>query len=217
MMRGEKVALRARIESDVAVLHAELHDDVVTRARADSRAWRPISPEAAAAPYRISDPADDFAPFSIVELGDGETLAGEAALWGIDQHNRSAHIGLSLRPAFYGRGLGTDTVRVLCEYGFRVRGLHRLGMETLRDNAAMLRIAAKTGFLREGVLRGAAWVNGQFLDEVVFGLLAEEWAQLKSRQASGSGDSGTPGPRTVDDIVDEAGRESFPASDPPVF
>ncbi len=80
-------------------------------------------------------------------------MAGEASLWGIDPHNRFAHLGFSLRPAFRGRGLGTDVVRVLCDYGFRVRGLHRLQIETLADNEPVLRAAAASGFVVEGRLR----------------------------------------------------------------
>jgi RimJ/RimL family protein N-acetyltransferase len=110
----------------------------------------------------------------VVQLADDE-LAGEALLWGIDLHNRTAHIGISLRPAFRGRGLGTDVVRVLCHDGLVVRGLHRLQVETLADNAAMIRAATQAGFVPEGTLRRAAWVNGNFADEVVLGLLATEW------------------------------------------
>src|SRR6266513_2327502 len=77
---------------------------------------------------------EDVAISSVVELA-GNELAGDALLWGIDLHNRMAHIGLGLRPAFRGRGLGTDVVRALCEYGFSVRGLHRLQIETLATNA----------------------------------------------------------------------------------
>jgi RimJ/RimL family protein N-acetyltransferase len=173
MLRGKLTGLRARHDSDIAVLEAGLYDDVETRVRADNRPWRPLPPGSAASPYRVTDNAD-YAPFSVVELSGGD-LAGEALLWGIDLHNRTAHIGISLLPAFHGRGLGTDVVEVLCRYGFAIRGLHRLQIETLADNDAMTAAAARAGFVREGTLRRAAWVSGAFADEAILGQLAAEW------------------------------------------
>ena len=90
-------------------------------------------------------------------------------------HNRTAHIGISLLPEMRGRGLGTDVVRILCRYGFAIRGLHRLQAETLADNNAMIQTAIRAGFAREGTLRRSTWVNGDFADEVILGLLAAEW------------------------------------------
>ena len=179
MLSGEKVLLRARHEGDVAILQSELYDDVATHSRADTRPWRPISPESNASPYAIADPSDTASPFSIVELA-GDELAGEAVLWGINAHNRRAHLGLALRPAFRGRGLGSDVVRVLCRYGFEVRGLHRIQIETLTDNAAMIQAALQAGFVREGVLRRANWVSGSFVDQVILGLLDSEWREPAS-------------------------------------
>ena len=175
MLRAGKVGLRARDEADIAVLHAELYEDIATRVQADSRPWHPIPAGSPASPYAVGEPRDDVACFSVVELAGGE-LAGEALLWAIDLHNRTAHLGLSLRPAFRGRGLGTDVVLALCEYGFAVRGLHRLQIDTLADNTAMIRAATRAGFVPEGRLRQAAWVNGEFADEVILGLLATVWA-----------------------------------------
>jgi RimJ/RimL family protein N-acetyltransferase len=175
MLRGEVAGLRARQVSDVPILHAELHDDVATRIRADSRPWRPIPPGSPDSPYAVSGPSDDAAVFSVVRLADDE-LAGEALLWGIDTHNRLAHIGISLLPSFRGHGLGVDVVRILCYYGFAVRGFHRLQIETLTDNAAMIAAATLAGFTREGTLRGSSWVDGAFADEAVLGLLATEWS-----------------------------------------
>lgn len=182
MLRGDKVGLRARHESDVPVLHSELYDDVETRSRADSRPWRPITPGSTASPFAIADPTDDAACFSVVALAD-DSLVGEALLWGIDRHNRAAHIGISLRPSFRGRRLAADVVDVLCDYGFRVLGLHRLQIETLTDNAPMIRAATLVGFVEEGVLRRSAWVNGGFADEVVLGLLAADWNRLRRGSA----------------------------------
>jgi RimJ/RimL family protein N-acetyltransferase len=176
MLRGELTGLRARAVDDVAILHAELYDDVDTRIRADARPWVPV-PSGPGSPYSVAGtkPADgEAAFFSVVELATGE-LAGEALLWGMDLHNRSAHVGISLRPAVRGHGLGVDVVRVLCRYGFAIRGLHRLQLETLADNHAMIAIAEKLGFTREGTTRGSSWVNGRFADDVIFGLLTEEF------------------------------------------
>ena len=181
MLSAGQVGLRARDEADVAVLHAELYEDIATRMRADSRPWRPITAGSAASPYAVSEPRDDVAVFSVVELASGE-LAGEALLWAIDLHNRSAHLGVSLRPAFRGRGLGADVVVALCEYGFAVRGLHRLQVDTLARNTAMIRAAERAGFMHEGGLRQAAWVNGEFADEAILGLLAADWNGGGSRQ-----------------------------------
>ncbi|CCK32238.1 acetyltransferase [Streptomyces davaonensis JCM 4913] len=174
MLRGSKVGLRARHEDDIPVLQAELHDDVVNHARAQSRPWRPITPGSKTAPFAVDDTEEGDVPFSVVEL-EGGTLIGAATLWGIDDHNRSAHVGLGLLPASRGKGYGTDVVAVLCHYGFVVLGLRRLQIETLSDNAAMLRSAERNGFVREGVLRSSAWVMGEWLDEVLLGLLVHDW------------------------------------------
>ncbi|WP_449061239.1 GNAT family N-acetyltransferase [Planomonospora algeriensis] len=174
MLRGSKVGLRARHEDDIPILQAELYDDVVTHSRSQARPWRPITPGSKDSLLVVDDAEQGHVPFSVVEL-DGGTLIGTATLWGIDSHNRSAHIGLGLRPSSRGKGYGTDVVAVLCHYGFVVRGLQRLQIETLSDNAAMLRSAERNGFVREGVLRSAAWVMGEFLDEVLLGLLVQDW------------------------------------------
>lgn len=174
MLKGEVAVLRARLDSDIAVLETELLNDVEGRSRSDSRPWRPVPPGSPASPYRVTDAGADPACFSVVELASGE-LAGDALLWGVDTHNRAAHAGLSLRPSFRGRGIGSDVVRLLCRYGFEVRGMHRMQVETLADNAAMIRAATQAGFTREGILRRAAWVAGEFVDEVILGQLASEW------------------------------------------
>ncbi|MER5812847.1 GNAT family protein [Streptomyces sp. NPDC002033] len=182
MLTGAKVGLRARHEDDIPVLRAELYNDVVNASRAESGPWRPVS-AGSKDPRLVLDAAEqDSVPFSVVEL-DGGTLIGIANVWGLDTHNRSAHIGLGLLPSARGKGYGTDVVAVLCHYGFVVRGLHRLQVDTLADNPAMLRAAELNGFVREGVLRSSAWVMGEFLDEVLLGLLARDWTPVPHPQA----------------------------------
>ncbi len=41
----------------------------------------------------------------------------------------------------------------------------------------MVAAATRAGFVLEGTLRRSAWVTGEFLDEVLLGLLAEDWTE----------------------------------------
>lgn len=175
MLRGEIIGLRALQDSDIEVFETELLNDVETRVRSDGRPWRPVAPGSAHSPYRDTDDRSEVVRFAVVELATGE-LVGEAVLWGIDLHNRNAHLGLSLRPAFRGKRMGTDIVRVLCRYGFAIRGLYRLQVDTLADNDAMIGAATRAGFVPEGTLRGHAWVNGNFADAVILGQLVTAWS-----------------------------------------
>jgi RimJ/RimL family protein N-acetyltransferase len=170
MLRGRKVGLRARIESDVPVLQGELYNDVATFSRASSRPWQPISPGRPGASYGMADPDPHRAAFSVVTL-DGDELVGACGLWAIDPHNRSAGLGITLLPNARGRGLAVDIVLTVCAYGFQTRGLHRIQIDTLADNAPMRATAVRAGFTEEAVRRQAVWVSGAFLDQVVYGRL----------------------------------------------
>lgn len=174
MLRGTKVGLRARHEEDVPILRTELFNDPENAARADRRPWRPFAPNTKDVRLHTDETQESGVPFSLVEL-EGGSLIGTGGLWGIDTHHRSAHVGLGLLPSARGKGYGTDVVAVLCHYGFVVRGLRRLQIETVADNTAMLRAAERNGFVREGVARSSVYAMGEFLDEVMLGLLADEW------------------------------------------
>ncbi|MEV6010753.1 GNAT family protein [Streptomyces sp. NPDC051976] len=174
MIKHGKVLLRARRDSDVDLLHRELYEDVATRVRGDNRPWRPL-PTGTQSPFAVPRPDDETPCFTVEDVASGEA-AGEAVVWGIDLHNRCAHLGLALRPGFRGQGLATDAMVALCTYGFAVRGFHRLQAETLAENAPMLRAAQRAGFTVEGTLRRSSWVLGSWADEVILGLLADDWA-----------------------------------------
>jgi RimJ/RimL family protein N-acetyltransferase len=183
MLTGEKVGFRAITADDLAVFDEEIYGDVELFMIASGGPWTPRSLERTLSRHESELEKDDPSKvgFAVEELVSGE-LDGSAQLWGIDTHNRSAHLGFTLRPAYRGRGLGADTIRVLCDYGFRVRGLHRLQVDTLASNAAARAASEAAGFTIEGQLRSNSWVDGQFLDEVLLGQLASEWKASRGGQ-----------------------------------
>src|SRR5215475_4483736 len=167
MLRGEKVLLRPLTRDDFIALYA-LHSDVVAWSAATPQPWTPRSLEIELVAYdkRIAEQTDDASATDFaIQAIDGGQLLGVGNLWGIDAHNRLAHVGIALLPDARGKSYATDVLRVLCDYAFRIRGLNRLGLETLVNNAPMIAAARKAGFVEEGVLRDHAWLAGEFVDE----------------------------------------------------
>ncbi|WP_329084592.1 MULTISPECIES: GNAT family N-acetyltransferase [unclassified Streptosporangium] len=169
--------LRAITKEDLVPLH-RLNDEVETAAGATTTPWLPRTIDQVVAHYEQRKPDPDNVEFAIQSLsGD---LLGTGSVWGIDTLSRNGHLGISLLPEARGHGYAPDVLRLLCDYAFRIRGLNRLGLETLATNGAMIAAAEKTGFRREGTLRGHAWVAGAFVDEALFGLLASEFHDLRT-------------------------------------
>ncbi|MGE5286967.1 MAG: GNAT family N-acetyltransferase [Micromonosporaceae bacterium] len=182
MLRGQKVVLRARTRADMEVLYTEILGDPVVGMRVSGDPWVPVRVEKRLAAFDGEPPENSdvtTVSFAVDTVGDDQDkpmeLAGFATLWGIDTHNRRAHLGMSLRPAARGKRLASDVVRVLCHYAFGIRGLNRVQVDTLADNIPMRRAAESAGFVEEGVLRSNAWVDGAFEDEVVLSMIAADW------------------------------------------
>ncbi|MDP9865919.1 RimJ/RimL family protein N-acetyltransferase [Streptosporangium brasiliense] len=161
-------------KDDLVALH-RLHDDVDTAVSSTAGPWVPEPVDRAIARYERREPDPANVGFAVESLSEGDLL-GSCLVWGIDTLNRNGHLGITLLPEARGRGYAPDVLRVLCDYAFRIRGLHRLGLETLATNTAMIASAEKVGFRREGTLRDHAWVAGSFVDEALFGLLAADFS-----------------------------------------
>lgn len=103
------------------------------------------------------------------------TQAGQISLHSIKWFNRKAMITLFVYPECQRKGLGHAALQMLIEFSFQVMNLYRLEAEIVAGNEASIRLVEKSGFRREGTLRQAKYLNGQYYDIYVYGLLREEW------------------------------------------
>lgn len=94
--------------------------------------------------------------------------------WYIDHHR--AEIGYSLYDdAFKQKGLMSEALPPIIEYGFVTMNLHRIEALVATYNIPSLKLLNKFNFKKEGVLREHYFVNDQMEDSVVFSLLKHEW------------------------------------------
>ena len=56
-----------------------------------------------------------------------------------------------------------------------MRGLHKVSAEVDARNGASARLLERVGFTREGLRRSHTWIKGEWTDDLLYGLLADEW------------------------------------------
>lgn len=69
----------------------------------------------------------------------------------------------------------TKSMKVLINYAFDGLKFNKIEVGVAAENIKSRAIPEKLGFTREGVLRDYEYINGRFLDRIIYGLKADEW------------------------------------------
>lgn len=112
--------------------------------------------------------------WGIVRRGEDRVL-GTCTLADIDLHHQRAAIGFALGRASWGQGFAREAVQALVDFGFDALDLHRLAADADPRNRRSLAVLESVGFVHEGHQREAYFVNDEWQDAVMFGLLRREW------------------------------------------
>ena len=178
-MDGKLVRLRAYEKSDLDAIMKWINDEEVTDFLAGGMLTYPVSSlaeekfiEAAA---KSSDTGKSFAIETIAE----RKYIGGVSFHAINWLNRSAGLGITIGDkSFWGRGYGTDAMRVMMRMGFDKMNLHRLWLHVYDYNPRAIASYDKCGFKREGVLRQDRFYRGRYHDSIVMSILADEYRAL---------------------------------------
>ncbi|MBA3233599.1 MAG: GNAT family N-acetyltransferase [Propionibacteriales bacterium] len=171
-LSGGRLQLRLPREADV---------DEITRACQDPelQRWIPVP-----VPYQrehavqwVGDTPGSWAEnrelrWTILErLADGSS-SGPVGVVGLHAHDETMReIGFWAAPWARGRGVMTDAVRLVCQWGFEELGLRRIEWWANVGNDASRRVAEKVGFTMEGTCRSRILHRGERVDGWVAGLL----------------------------------------------
>ncbi len=173
-LEAEGVRLRRAEAGDVEFIVELLADQEVEPFLAASRSRAPAD-VGAEVERSLAEP-DDVGRF-VIEVQDGADWR-RAGICGFQVENRRSRIahlgGLAVHPDFRGRRLSDQAARILQRYLLGELGYHRLQLECYGFNERAIRHAERAGFVREGVKRKAYLRHGEWVDGVLFGLLAED-------------------------------------------
>ncbi|MFA9559480.1 GNAT family N-acetyltransferase [Evansella sp. AB-rgal1] len=103
------------------------------------------------------------------------TIAGSIGFLYIDWSARKTEIGYWLGDQFLGKGLATKAVKQLIDHSFTELDLRKVEIGVASNNIKSRAIPERLGFTQEGTIRNYEFLQGEYHDRVIYGLLKEEW------------------------------------------
>jgi RimJ/RimL family protein N-acetyltransferase len=172
-----RVFLRPFVESDLAALH-----DIQSRPEvARYLYWEPRtllqsgeSLERKLGLTRIEKEGDTLS--LAVTLRKGGPVIGDVILTYASAVHRQAEVGYIFHPDAHGQGLATQATGAMVDLGFRALGVHRVSAHLDSRNTRSARLLERLGMRREARLAQNEWVKGEWTDDVIYAVLADEWA-----------------------------------------
>ena len=130
--------------------------------------------------YRTQAETDE-PNFTIHHLSDDKPI-GNCGIYNIDRGNDHAEIGILLgEKDYWNRGLGTEAVQLITDFGFTVLSLHSIDLRLKSFNDRARRAYEKVGYQVTGRVRDFYKVDGEYFDEIIMDILREEFYESNKR------------------------------------
>ena len=125
--------------------------------------------------------AGNYACFAVVPQG-MTTAVGIFQLRSLEPGFGTAEWGFALGSAFWGNGMFAQGANLVLDFAFDVVGANRLEARACVANGRGNGALRKVGAVQEGILRRSFLRNGQYHDQVLWGILAEDWRLMRLAQ-----------------------------------
>lgn len=177
ILKGELVRLSALDADELSKAFTRWSRDSEFKRLLDSNAVRMNSEKVAQKwlEKEIDEQSVNQHWFSIRALAD-DKLLGDIDLFVANWTGRDAFVGLGIgEREFWGKGYGTDVMRVILRYAFTEVNLNRVTLNVFEYNPRAIRSYEKAGFRHEGRVRQFLNKEGRRWDMLFMGILREEW------------------------------------------
>ena len=123
--------------------------------------------------------AGRYACFVVVPHG-MQTAIGLFQVRQLEPGFATAEWGFAIGSAFWGSGIFMEAGQMVVGFAIETLGVSRLEARAAVANGRGNGALRKLGAVQEGVLRRSFLKNGQFLDQMLWSILSEEWRQTKT-------------------------------------
>ncbi len=117
----------------------------------------------------------DALSLALVLPGSGAFIGNVVLKW-LSAAHQQGEVGFVLHPDHHRRGYAVEATRVMLRLGFEGLGLHRICGRCDGRNKASATVMERLGMRHEAHLRENELVAGEWTDELIYAMLATEWA-----------------------------------------
>lgn len=111
---------------------------------------------------------DPNSVFWAIVAKDQNRHIGNVKIGPINWYHRFADISLFIGDkSYWGKGYGTETIKVAVEYGFRTLNLHKITAGIYANNIGSIKAFKKADFMEEGLRKKHRFCDGKYVDEVL--------------------------------------------------
>ena len=118
--------------------------------------------------------AGNYACFAIVPEG-MSVAVGIFQVRSLEQGFGMGEWGFALGSQFWGTGVFAEGATLVLDFAFDTIGVNRLEARACTANGRGNGALRKVGAVQEGILRRSFLRNGQYHDQVLWGILADDW------------------------------------------
>ncbi len=110
--------------------------------------------------------------------GDGKPIGTLGFYKWAPSANYQAEMGYDLAREHWGKGIMTEAMKAVIEFGFEEMELNRIEVFIMPRNKRSIKLVKRLGFKREGLLRQRYFDEfGNFADDILFSLLRSDWKE----------------------------------------
>jgi ribosomal-protein-alanine N-acetyltransferase len=103
-----------------------------------------------------------------ITLKEDSTLIGIIGHYRIKPEHFRAEIGYMLLPEYNGKGIISEAVNEVVNYGFNTLNLHSIEAIISPENLASEKVLQKSGFVKEAHFKENEYFEGRFIDTVIY-------------------------------------------------
>jgi len=177
-LTGSQVTLRELRPSDAEALFAAMSSDEVSRFISPPPATVEGFEKFIAWAHR-QRVAGQYVCFAVVARGT-DAVIGLFQIRSLEARFGTAEWGFAIGSEYWGTGAFADGADLAVRFAFDVLGTHRLEARAALRNGRGNGALRKIGAVQEGVLRRSLLRNGEFLDQSLWTILAEDWLEAKA-------------------------------------